>query len=660
MMLINRSIFALCLIASGICGLGADAPTTAPSTAPTTAPATAPVTPPANPLTASLADFKTTATAQTTRINSARIAEPAARAYLGAHLEMVGDKLTIGFIESHSPADEAGLHDGDVIRRINSTATATLDAFRRTLATKQVGERIRLTVVRNGKEDDFYLRLGPISQPVSLGEQRASLGLAAADQLDEDGAKVYQVEAGSAAARAGVEVGDVLLRLDDTLLTPPIGLSDLLAYRSPGDTVNLTVLRDGKQKQLTARLAVDTGTGRGGFGRGRNFLNDIRRGTASAPAGRAGAIFRRDTLRLLVLGVEFSDVKHNPRVADKDWEEEFFSRKTFTDRNATGQQVFGSVNDYFIEQSVGALHVEGKMAGWIAVDKPRVEYDKPPEGGGAFGGRGSGGGANPLLGEVLDKFLRRDGRSAMDQYDAVIFIYAGNRATSTRGSIYWPHKGTAIYRGQRWQYFICEEGLQRMSNVSLFGHEAGHILGLPDLYAQPENPGSIGLGIWCAMAEQLSGGRPQHYSAWCKEQLGWIKPVLIDPTVKQKLILGPIEDSATECYKVLVRPDGSEYFLLENRQRKGFDTGLPADGLLIWRVIGNRPTLEASHGIGGPPAASVYLANVPYPSPNNTSFTPYTTPSSRSQLGNGLPVYITDIRKLEDGRITFCIGYQFE
>ena len=295
------------------------------------------------------------------------------------------------------------------------------------------------------------------------------------------------------------------------------------------------------------------------------------------------------------------------------------------------------------------------------MDKTRVEYDKPPEGGGgAFGGRGSGGGANPLLGEALDKFLRRDGRNAMDQYDAVIFIYAGNRATSTRGSIYWPHKGTAVYRGQCWPYFICEEGLQRMSNVSLFGHEAGHILGLPDLYAQPENPGSIGLGVWCAMAEQLSNGRPQHYSAWCKEQLGWIKPVLIDPTVKQKLILGPIEDSATECYKVLVRPDGSEYFLLENRQRKGFDAGLPADGLLIWRVIANRPTLEASHGVGGPPAASVYLANVPYPSPNNTSFTPYTTPSSRSQLGNGLPVYITDIRKLEDGRITFCIGYQFE
>ena len=91
--------------------------------------------------------------------------------------------------------------------------------------------------------------------------------------------------------------------------------------------------------------------------------------------------------------------------------------------------------------------------------------------------------------------------------------------------------------------------------------------------------------------------------------------MLIDPTVKQKLILGADRRFATECYKVLVRPDGSEYFLLENRQRKGFDAGLPADGLLIWRVIANRPTLEASHGVGGPPAASVYLGQCSVPQP---------------------------------------------
>jgi hypothetical protein len=161
------------------------------------------------------------------------------------------------------------------------------------------------------------------------------------------------------------------------------------------------------------------------------------------------------------------------------------------------------------------------------------------------------------------------------------------------------------------------------------------------------------------MANQVGNGKPQHFCAWSKERLGWIKPAVIDPTVKQKLILGPIEDSPKECFKVLVRPDASEYLLLENRRKKGFDASLPAEGLLIWRVVGNRPILEESHGVEGAAGPRMFLTSVPYPSNANDSFTPYTIPSSRCQLGGGLPVYITSITKLADGRISFHIGYEY-
>jgi hypothetical protein len=129
--------------------------------------------------------------------------------------------------------------------------------------------------------------------------------------------------------------------------------------------------------------------------------------------------------------------------------------------------------------------------------------------------------------------------------------------------------------------------------------------------------------------------------------------------VKQKLILAPINDSNKECFKVLVRRDGSEYLLLENRKKKGFDTSLPAEGLLIWRVVGNRPILEESHGVEGPRGPGSFPQSVPYPTNANDSFTPFTTPSSRSQLGGGLPVYITNINRLADGRISFHIGYEY-
>ena len=162
------------------------------------------------------------------------------------------------------------------------------------------------------------------------------------------------------------------------------------------------------------------------------------------------------------------------------------------------------------------------------------------------------------------------------------------------------------------------------------------------------------------MSNQVRNGRPQHFCAWSKEQLGWLNPVVVDPTVKQKLILGPVEGSDHECLKVIVRPDGSEYFLLENRRKTGFDASLPAEGLLIWRVVANRPILEESHGVEGPAGPRVFLRSVPFPSKNNESFTPFTTPSSRSQMGGGLPVHISNIRQLPDERISLEIGYEFD
>jgi hypothetical protein len=198
-----------------------------------------------------------------------------------------------------------------------------------------------------------------------------------------------------------------------------------------------------------------------------------------------------------------------------------------------------------------------------------------------------------------------------------------------------------------------------MANISVFCHEFGHMLGLPDLYARPENPGSEGVGVWCAMSAQVGNGRPQHFCAWSKEQLGWIQPAVIDPTVPQKLILEPIARSPRECFKVLVRPDASEYFLLENRGHQGFDASLPATGLLIWRVVRGRPILEESHGITGPSGPRMFLSAVPFPSPANDAFTPYTVPSSRPQLGGGAAVHLTNIRRLPDGRITFWIGHEF-
>jgi len=583
----------------------------------------------ASAATEDLTGFRTVDTAVKADTSVASAVAPGLTGYLGVHVEPdKRGRLTVTEVAPDSPAMRAGIAADDVLDRVDARPVHTDAELRDILQAHSSGQALPLRIVRGKKRLDVRATLQTTSRPLKISERRAILGISIGDP-DETGAPIRLVASGSPAAEAGVKTGDMLRRIDGAPLTLAARLGDTVAEKQPGESVHLSLLREGKELELDVRLAEDKG--------------------GVDPAVREARVWKKDVYRLAVIGVEYADVKHNPGISAHDWEESLFSKGTYTGKNnVTGQPVYGSMNDYYQELSCGVFRVEGKVFDWVQVGKNRADY--------------ASGTANrsPLLTEALDALRERDGKDALNGYDGVFFLYAGSRYATNRGGIYWPHRATVNYKGQAWPYYIMQEGGERMSSISTMCHEFGHMLGMPDLYARPENPGSEGLGIWCAMSNENPNGRPQHMGAWCKEQLGWLKPVTIDPTVKQKLILAPVEGSGRECYKVLVRPDGSEYLLLENRRRMGFDTNLPGEGLLIWRVVGRRPILEESHGVEGPAGPRVFPTIVPYPSKANDSYTPYTMPSSRSQLGGGLPVHITNIRQLEDGRITFYVGYEFE
>ena len=457
------------------------------------------------------------------------------------------------------------------------------------------------------------------------------------------------VAPGSPAEEAGLKEGDVVLTLDGTATAGAAWVRDALRAKLAGDKVSLTLERDGKTVAASAKLKaaslpmrLDEGGGFGGKGgKGGKGWDD-----------RIPRAWKKPTYNLAIVGIEYPDVKHNPKIGDRDWEESMFSIGTYNGTSATGQTVFGSMNDYYKELSYGTFKIEGKFVGWHEVSKKRLEYSS--------GSGTSAGEKRALLTEALDLFPKKAGKDELKKYDGVFFLYAGSRVQTTRGGLYWPHRATVSYGGRGIPYFIVQEGGSAMNDISVFCHEFGHMLGLPDLYARPEQPGSEGVGAWCAMSNQIGGGRPQHFCAWSKEQLGWVKPTVIDPSVRQKLILSPIEDDPTQCFKVKVRPDNSEYFLLEVRRKTGWDARLPGEGLLIWRVVNNKPILEESHGIDGPRGPGSFTSSVPFPSAANNSFTPYTTPSSKGQLGGGAPVHITNITRLPDGRVAVHIGYAYQ
>jgi M6 family metalloprotease-like protein len=563
--------------------------------------------------------------------------------YLGVQLEENKSGWMVAEIAPQSPAELAGFAKGDVVRRIENTVIENREQFRNLLKQYVPGESVSFQLEREQQPIELTAILTAVSRPVDPSRPRPTLGVRIADQEELDtGLKVEGVGNSGGRRRSPLQLNDILLTLNGTELASAGQLEDLLWRCEIGEKVTVKLLRNEVERELEIELTADVDSQR----------TQQRRRAEAQPSGSNTPTWRsRGIYRLAVVCVEFPDVKHNPKITSDDWQQALFSEGSYANlRNATGQPVFGSLRDYYLEQSVGALKVEGKIFDWVEVSKKRDDYAP---------GTGTSN-KTLLLREAIDLLTRREGNQALSNFDGLFFLYAGARARSSRGGLYWPHKGNLTYANQRWNYFISPEGGPRKSNISVICHEFGHMLGLPDLYARPENPDSMGASVWCAMSNQLGNGRPQHFSAWCKERLGWLKPVVIDPTVPQKLILAPVENSNRECFKVLVRPDGSEYLLLENRRRLGFDEGLPGEGLLIWRVVNNRPMIHVSHGISGPSGPGTFRDIVPYPSSSNDSFTPYTTPSSRSYLGGGLPVHITNIRELEDGRISFFVGYEFD
>lgn len=587
---------------------------------------------------ADLAEYRTVRTSVTTTIQKTTPAVAGQPSYLGIHVTAgKGDDVVIDQVAPGSPAAAAGLQAGDVLVRIEGQAVHGPDSVAGLLLVKAPDEKVKLGILRAGKPRDVTATLAAVSRPLKLTTERVTIGVRLGEPIGDVGAPISQVLSGSAAEKAGLKAGDLVLKIDGVSVTTPTRLADAIAEKKPGDAVTVVYLRNGKEATAKVEVTHDTGTG---FRKG---------GGKQGWDNRALALWRKDVYRLAVICIEYPDAKHNDKVTAKDWEAALFSEKSYVKTSPTGQRVYGSLNDYYQELSHGKLRVKGKVFDWVQASRKRLEYSQ---------GTGTAN-KSALLIEALDKIHARDGKDALKGYDGLFFLYAGERVRTTRGGLYWPHRASVRHQGRSWPYFIVNEGGPRMSNISVICHEFGHLLGLPDLYARPENPGSEGVGTWCAMSNQNPNGRPQHFSAWCKEQLGWLTPAVIDPTVKQKLILGPIEDSARECFKVLLRPDGSEYLLLENRRKKGFDQDLPAEGLLIWRVVQNKPVLEESHGIEGPAGPRAFVSSVPYPSRSNDAFTPHTTPSSRSQLGGGWPVYITNIRQLPDGRISFHIGYKY-
>ena len=252
----------------------------------------------------------------------------------------------------------------------------------------------------------------------------------------------------------------------------------------------------------------------------------------------------------------------------------------------------GSMNDFYLENSYSDVGVTGVVTVWLRMPQNYTYY--------VDGQYGFGNYPNNAQRLTEDAIAAADPLVDFSQFDndndgyvdALFVVHAGVGRESSGSSNDIHSHAWSISPQTRDGVIISGYSMEpelhntsgTMVRMGVFGHEFGHVLGLPDLYDTDYS--SRGVGNWTMMAGgSWNGGGlyPSHFDAWCKYQLGWLNPVRIS-TDTTGIDIPAVEDSAVSYILWTEGQTSSEYFILENRQQIGFDSNIPSSGLMIYHV----------------------------------------------------------------------------
>ena len=162
-----------------------------------------------------------------------------------------------------SPARAAGIESGDVITDFDGQAIRRADDLQWWAATAGAGRKVAIRLRRGGESRVVSVTLAPDPDEAAPVEQAAAgrehptpLGMvvaeitaaaaAAAELREARGVVVVQIESGSPASEAGLERGDVLLRVGDDLIAKLEDYGRVVRSVAPGAVIRLLARRDGK------------------------------------------------------------------------------------------------------------------------------------------------------------------------------------------------------------------------------------------------------------------------------------------------------------------------------------------------------------------------------------------------------------------------------
>lgn len=407
---------------------------------------------------------------------------------------------------------------------------------------------------------------------------------------------------------------------------------------------------------------------------------------SATPSKKTGEVVNKGQARIPVLLVQYSDKKFldsNPRSTFE---------KFFRDGSTSARQ-------YFEDQSNGLFQPQFDVYGPYTLSGKRATY-----GGNDYWGNDKGVGTMVaqacigLAGQIDFSKYDNDGDG---ECDTVIVLYAGEgEASSDVDESVWPcqwdlassdygkslnYNSTKINRFAVFNELNVMSGAPKVEGIGTFCHEFSHCLGLPDFY-DTQYTGHFGMASWSLMdsgSYNDDGYTPIGYSAYEKEFMGWLKIDDASENTNYALPLFNSGNAATDKAVKITNPaDANEYYIIENRARQGWDTYIPADGLMISHVTysqsawdGNtvndydlqRMTLVPAddelklnrYTYGGEtyyePDEQSLLSDL-WPYGNANELTDESTPSFSPNTGRTIGMPVTEMTRNSDGTISFWIA----
>ncbi len=229
------------------------------------------------------------------------------RGWLGVSAGETDAKVVIAEIEPKSPADLARLKEGDILLKIDGKELTTGQGMSQEIRSRKPGSEVAIKIERDGKPMDVKVKLGEYSednakreleirfpslfpqilprspqgimpQPRAKSasealrwEKRKYVGMSLQEMnrelaeawgaRDGCGLLVIALDEEGPAKKAGLKVGDIIVKADGRKVEAVGDLSGLLQDKKKGDTVKLDIVRDKKAKVIDVSVAEDEKNG---------------------------------------------------------------------------------------------------------------------------------------------------------------------------------------------------------------------------------------------------------------------------------------------------------------------------------------------------------------------------------------------------------------